>query len=137
MESNSVNFINDLKKEVNSHTMFNLEVQGAEIFIMTAEKSSVSCFNSEKIKDCCWIWLIIIWNFSESCFFYNALFPHIHCYVSKMDTLKGFSPFKITDMSSQPSHQALNNNHHPQECAEHNTGWRGNKLGSAWLSKVW
>lgn len=139
MESNSVNFINDLKKEVNSHMMFNWEVQGVEIFIVSDEKSNVSCFKLEEKK---WKLLNLANNylklcFSELCFFCNPPFPHIHCYVSKMDTWKELNPFKITDVFSQPLHQALSNKYCPQKCVEHNTGCRGNRLGSAWLSWVW
>lgn len=35
---------------------------------------------------------------SELCFFYSTLFPHLHCYVSKMDIWKGFCPSKIMEM---------------------------------------
>lgn len=53
MESNSVNFINDLKMEVNSHMLFNCEVQEAEKIIVTEEERNFSCFNlgeKKKIK---------------------------------------------------------------------------------------
>lgn len=32
---------------------------------------------------------------SELCFFCSTLFPHLLCYVSKMDIWKGFHPSKI------------------------------------------
>jgi len=80
--------------------VFNWEIQGVEKIIVTEKESNFSSFNLKKKE----MKLINLANnylklcLSELCFFYSTLFPHLHCYVSKMDIWKGFCPSKIMEM---------------------------------------